>query len=253
MKDSRIKNGKGVVTIIVLILAFLLFGTINPAQVESAAKKGQAVVYGKTYGEWGAAWWQWTLELDVENEDHPLNTQGDVDCSLGQSGQVWFLAGVGGGLNGVTVTRTCTVPKNRALFFPLVNAVMSNPNDCGTSGTCYTVNEKREILDLLFDIGNPPIPCNLASTIDGTPTQHLYPIVRAQSEPFFVEVQNEVFDPDIPEGTIDDESVSDGYWIMIPPLSTGLHTIVIQGGLCIGGVPSILGVNVTYTLTVDSE
>jgi hypothetical protein len=256
MRDSRVKYGKGAVIVIVLILPFLLFGAINPAQVESATKKGQALVYGKTYGEWGAAWWQWALELDVAVSDHPFNmndSASNVDCSLGQSGQVWFLAGVGDSLSGVSVTRTCTVPKNRALFFPLVNAVEIDPDTCTSS--CRTVTEKREDLDFFLDIISLPLPdfypCNLASTVDGMPTQHLYPIVRAQSEPFFVEVQNEILDPLIPDGNADDESVSDGYWIMIPPLSAGPHTIVIQGGICSDST-QFFEVDVTYNITVDS-
>jgi hypothetical protein len=41
-------------------------------------------------------------------------------CAGGQSGKVWYLAGtVGSG----SVTRTCTVPTSRALFFPITGDV----------------------------------------------------------------------------------------------------------------------------------
>ena len=41
--------------------------------------------------------------------------------------------------------------------------------------------------------------------------------------------------------------VSDGYWIMLPPLSKGQHTIYFHGGISIWGFES----EVTYRLTVE--
>src|SRR5208337_1677970 len=48
-----------------------------------------SVAYGRTYSEWSAAWQQWALSIPVAN--HPLFDNGD--CSVGQSGPVWFLGG----------------------------------------------------------------------------------------------------------------------------------------------------------------
>jgi len=48
-----------------------------------------SVAYGRTYGDWMAAWDQWALSIPVAN--HPLFDNGD--CSVGQSGPVWFLGG----------------------------------------------------------------------------------------------------------------------------------------------------------------
>jgi len=74
-----------------------------------------SVVYGRTYGEWMAAWNQWSFSLPVSV--HPLFTDGD--CSIGQSGPVWFLGG-----NFVppsTRVRHCNIPYGKALFFPVVD------------------------------------------------------------------------------------------------------------------------------------
>ena len=48
-----------------------------------------SVAYGRTYADWMAAWNQWSYSLPVTT--HPLFTDGD--CSVGQSGPVWFLGG----------------------------------------------------------------------------------------------------------------------------------------------------------------
>jgi hypothetical protein len=50
----------------------------------------------------------------------PSSRRRGEQCAGGQSGKVWYLAGtVGSG----SVTRTCTVPTGRALFFPITGDV----------------------------------------------------------------------------------------------------------------------------------
>src|SRR5262249_5476515 len=75
--------------------------------------------HGGPYAVLGTNWWQWVFSLPVTdgqgNVTHPLLTSGIVDCSIGQSGQLWFLAGNFGG----STSRNCTVPRNTALFFPI--------------------------------------------------------------------------------------------------------------------------------------
>src|SRR5215831_19135202 len=68
----------------------------------------QSRPYGFTYGEWSARWWQWLFLLPLDNS--PLF--GTADCSVGQSGPVWFLGGSPSPRPG------CTVPAGKALFFP---------------------------------------------------------------------------------------------------------------------------------------
>ena len=53
------------------------------------------------------------------------------------------------------------------------------------------------------------------------------PWVRATSPPFRIEVGEN--DPFYQPGVVDDEVVSDGFWVMLPPLSRGLHTIAFGG------------------------
>jgi len=86
------------------------------------------VIAGRTYGEWTAAWWQWATSIPVAS--HPLFDKGD--CTVGQTGQVFFLGGkfcTSGdtSCNASSANRSCTVPRGKNLFFPIVNSENSPP------------------------------------------------------------------------------------------------------------------------------
>lgn len=247
------KSGKAIFLAAMLAIILLVPLGVQAKPLGGPGGSGEAKAYGTTFGEMSAAWWTWVGKLPTAN--HPLTTDGPVDCSLGQIGPIWFLAGVTSEDSGDSVERTCTVPNNRALFYPLINGFWIN-----LEGDDSTVEDKREELDFLFDILNPlsappPVyPCNLSSMLDGEPTQHLYPIVRIQSPPFHLLLNNNLFDPPYPIGSEDSEAVSDGYWVLIPPLAEGEHTIQIHGGLCDSSDGSeFFEVDVTYILTVVSD
>src|ERR1044071_3518430 len=82
----------------------------------------QARAYGLSYAEWGEQWWRWAYSFSVDQ--FPPLQSGELDCGLGQSGSVWFLAGTAG--QG-PVTRSCTIPTGKALFFPIVTIVNDYP------------------------------------------------------------------------------------------------------------------------------
>jgi hypothetical protein len=80
----------------------------------------QPKVYGKTYGEWAVDWAQWSQAGPVGK-----NAMTDTDgryCDQNQPKRdVWFLAGTLQGTGPATVNRACTIPKDRALFYPLLS------------------------------------------------------------------------------------------------------------------------------------
>lgn len=222
--------------LVLCLFALCLFTIVLPVRAEPIGSDA----YGRSYGEWSAAWWQWLRSIPAEPpEEHPLNAEGDVDCSLDQPpGPVWFLAGTGGG---DPVTRNCDVPKQKALFFPLVNAMFLN-----AEGENYTVEEKREALNDFIKLYS----CRLDSILDGTPTVFSLATVRTQSPPFLIETA----DPDIFEenAVVDPEAVADGFWVMVPPLSRGEHVLQFTGSFCDPetGEP-FFTVDVTYNLSVQ--
>lgn len=224
MKDIRSFRFLRLAVLMVVAGAFS-FAVPSPL---SAAKGAQ--INGKTYGEWSALWWQWQ-EANFPDSEFG---EGLVDCSLGQSGPVWFL----GGTNGGAAERECLEPlgKHKHLFIPLVNSSFFD--------TGATIEEKRETLDGLFSevpvgIFNS-VACDLQIDVDGTPAVFATPIVRTQSPPF------DYFG--------DPETIADGVWVMLDPLPSGGHEIVFSGGLCdIDTGDSIFRVDVTYMVTVKGK
>lgn len=175
--------------------------------------------------EWTAQWWQWVEPLN----NAPILDVGPSDCGLGQSGDIWFLAGTEGG---PPVERSCPVPADKMFVIPLFTAAWDNE---GTEN--LTVAEKRAVLDGLFSDTVPGVfnskICQLSATVDGVP----YSYARLAS-------------PTFPRRA-DPEAVADGYWFAVRP-EIGDHVVQFTGALCDfdTGAP-LLKVDVTYQLTVE--
>jgi hypothetical protein len=203
---------------------------------------------GASYARWGAAWWQWVFSLHANVPPNPLLTTGAVDCSFGQMGQVWFLTGAT--VPGPT-SRSCKVPTGTWLFFPVLNAWVDNTGFQGSGPTHYTTEELKAFAAFYSEAGE------LHANIDGDPVQNL-PEYRAAYAPFSYTVPAtdnmlEHFGGDVPgpdwpyvPPTFIFPAASDGYWLMLNPLSPGTHTINF------GGTAKNTGfqLNITYTITV---
>ncbi len=104
------------------VIAFLIAG-LSPAGAITARPKNDPPLflspstrpYGRSYSKWAAMWWQWALS--EPKATNPVIDPNGADCAEGQSGKVWFLAG-----SPTPVTRNCTVPAGKALFFPVINS-----------------------------------------------------------------------------------------------------------------------------------
>ena len=198
--------------------------------------------HGHTYGELNASWWQWFFSVRA-SKNPGLATNGAVDCRVGQSGDVWFLAGyfLGSG----TFTRSCTIPAGKALFIPLINSWADNI--CNTPP--FTVEHLRALAESLA------IPStNLHAIIDG----RSLPSQRAKSPVFSYNlpgtkdnVITAAFGVKIPGPCWPSlhvyPAVADGFYTMIPPLSAGSHSINFGG---VGPAPDKITLDVTYNLTV---
>jgi hypothetical protein len=170
-------------------------------------------------------WWQWIARL----ENGPISETGDVDCSTGQTGDTWFLAGTQGN---ASVVRNCAVPATKTFLAPVYVAAWDN-----AVGENLTVEEKFKVLE---DIYSDQVPgdlnselCGLESSIDGVAV----PTVHVLSPPFQLR--------------LDPEAVSDGYWFAFQVLA-GQHQIHFVGKLCDFGTRNVQSqVDVTYNLTVQ--
>lgn len=236
--------------VVFTLVAAALVVAGSPAQ---AGPQAVGKTAGRTYGEWSAAWWQWVFSIPAPN---PQLAQGELDCSVHQSGAVWFLAGSPTGAGGFE--RSCDIPRGKALFFPVLNAIFTNG-----PGEAFTVAEKRDQLGRLLDDTDPgPFAdfgfpgtraCDLTATLDGQPLTFFVPDARVQSPPFVTDTGDGA--SGFPAGIVDPEAISDGFWVMMPPLAPGEHALHFSGRYCefdsFDTHPLAGGVDITYHLTVD--
>lgn len=185
----------------------------------------------------GAAWWQWVSSIPVDV--NPLLDPNGKDCMVGQSGGVWYLAGVSG--TG-TVTRNCTVPGDTAFFVPVFNFVnIDTPNVCGQGPDHISVADLRAAIAPFVDGAT-----NLSLTVDNATVNNLR---RIKSGVFAITFpEDNIFDapcgpPGVPAGVYS-PAVDDGYYGQVNALSPGLHVLHIHAESAFG----IL--DVTYNLTV---
>jgi hypothetical protein len=209
--------------------------------------------YGKTYGNWGAAWWTWALAIPAA-QNPILDATGEF-CHIGQEGPVWFLAGTFGG----PATRSCTVPRGKALLVAILNQVLNAPEDVPYSQSIAThlgvdpsTLTAEEVMRLAVN-WNLDHASVLAVTVDGVDIKNVAQY-RDDSDPFAL-VLSDIFEPAYPAGPRE-LNVADGYYVMLRPLTPGTHTIHVQSGLefsIADGDPFDFefSMDVTYHLTVE--
>jgi hypothetical protein len=189
-------------------------------------------------------WWQWAMSIPT-SVNPLLDTTGD-NCMVGQRGSIWFLGGVNGG---GSAERTCSVPEGLPLFFPVTNIIFANsPNVCGQGPENFTVKFMRGVIKPLVDSFR-----NLSVTVDGRDVKKTL-LQRVQSDPFEVALpEDNLFvapcstqtPPGSPAG-IYSPAVDDGYYVALPPLKLGSHTIHFHADNADGTVAQ----DVVYHLTV---
>jgi hypothetical protein len=192
-----------------------------------------AIEFGNSYGEWSARWWQWLVSIPAAT--NPNLTSGAVDCTLGQSGQVWFLGGSFG--DTPSYTRSCTIEGGKDLLVtPLTTLFGQGVGDCTGPSDCDPT-QLRALAAV--DQDNPQL---LEVRVDKAQVKNLdqYRVTPPVFTVFFP--QNAVFS--LEPGT-HGPMVSDGYFVILKPFSPGPHTIHLKG-VSHGGFT----VEVTYDLTV---
>jgi hypothetical protein len=221
-------------------------GPSQPAQAQGNPNPQIAPVdswlHGKTYGQLNARWWQWFFSVPA-SKNPGLAMNGAVDCRVGQSGNVWFLAGHFQGSG--SFTRSCTVPAGKALFIPLINSWADNV--CTTPP--LTVNQLRASAAS----GVIP-PANLHASIDGKPlTNHEFhraisPVFSYTLPPSPDNVIDAAFGVSLPgpcwPSLTVTPAVADGFYIMLHPLTEGSHSINF------GGSGPGITLDMTYNLKV---
>lgn len=199
-----------------------------------------AIAQTKAYEQLSGEWWQWALSIPAA--DNPLVDATGGKCMVGQRGDNWFLAGTFGASS---ATRTCSIPEDTTLFFPVINIVeFDSPNVCGQDSTPLPSSFYR---GLAADFINGA--ANLSVHVDGKSIKQLH---RVRSEVFAVAFPDDnLFVAGcaslggFPAG-IYSPAVDDGYYVRLNPLGAGNHTLQIHAENPSAGFV----LDVTYNLTI---
>jgi hypothetical protein len=152
----------------------------------------------------------WQRGMSPPLAGNPFNDDPAFDVTAGQTGSVWFLASP---LD--TNARACKIADGKTLFVGLLNAEDSELEDPGS-----TAAEQRASAQFQADhIGN------ITFSVDGTALTNIGDY-RVQSPQFsFTAPTPWIFGS--AGGT--NTSVGDGYFVMVPPLPPGAHTLHSTG------------------------
>jgi len=206
---------RGIVSIL-SAAAILIAATVSPAVAGGRDDRKVKIFpphshpYGKSYAEWNAAFWQWSLALPVEG--HPFLDTPEFDFSAGQSGKVWFVGAPDG-----PITRQVTLPEGKALFLTIRDVETSTLEEPPFFGA--TEEEQRAnsewFADRIVDV---------FCIIDGVPVRNLQAYRFSSPQFEFTAPTPWIFGATGGTGT----AVGDGYFLMIE-LPRGKHTIHFGG------------------------
>ena len=197
-----------------LILAMVLSLVAMPvvAQTESPPAGSAATVVppteeplGVSYAEWGAGFWEWLINAP------PIEDPEAGDCQAAQEGQVFNIPHVP---PGVTATTDCAVGAEQWILASAGGTIWDNSDGSG--------NTPEDLLALVeADI---PIFSDPAISIDGEEVADIesYWVINPG---FTIEyAEDNLFG--LPAGSWD--AAMGGWFVMIPPLEPGPHTIVVR-------------------------
>lgn len=193
---------------------------LNPRLVPPVAK-----IRGKTYAEWGASWWRWAYSIPLDQNPN-FESSGAFDA-VGQAGPVWFVP-ITAAFGGVK-ERHVNVPLGKFIFVPLLVGALSYPCAAdpnfqpapGQSVEEFLASMLTPIVDALTDLTRNGL---MTAEVDGVPVQNLADH-RAKSGLFLLTADPSLaaWDPCVTGGA--QPTLSDGFWLMLRPLSPGVHTV----------------------------
>ena len=189
-----------------IVLAALLAACSLPALAGDAGPRIKplgvdATVEGTSFADLTAQWWRWAFDLPVEPW---LERDGD-HCDQGQSGPVWFLAGTDGRFE---PRRECSMPEGKHVLLPVINMIY------------YGANEMADCAQLKQSVRqNNDRLSSAVVLIDGVPVPDVERFRVATASCFRWDEGKPI------SGT--NMAASDGFWLLLPPLPAGRHTITV--------------------------
>jgi hypothetical protein len=239
-----------VLAVAVLAVPSVMAQSLEPQNPGPKVIDRDSVAYGRTYSDWSAAWEQWADSIPVA--EHPLFDNGD--CSVAQSGPVWFLGGKfcanGANCSFTGVVRSCNVPSGKALYIAVFNGEDSALEESVVEHPGDETFQQIATMRSFEDVGMSPSKVFLS--VDGAPIPHLKERFRVQSTAFgFTFPTDNLFksiygNPNFLPGTYF-PAVDDGWYVMLSPMNAGPHVLHFKG------VSGNFVLDVTYNLNVAKK
>lgn len=213
----------GLIVAVVMTLSLVAPGSAAAAGGGGSGSAGLAA--NPAFGPLSAKYWQWLLSIPAASNPAAVPAKDPAKaCAPRQSGPVVFLAG---SFEPDPVRRTCTVPRGKPLFFPLINIVLVSTEPPQTAPelwrelhvakawTVDTVSLKVGRVDILKDSRPSALYRGCAGPERGcAPGSFAFTLPK---EPVFLAA-----------GTYR-PAIADGYYALLPPLPRGTTTITFGG------------------------
>lgn len=193
-------------------------------------------------------WWRWALALP--HTTGPIRDQTGAACGLGQYGPIWLLAGTDGG----HAVRDCTIPRDKFLFFPLINHIVNPPNELFTDPSVE--EEYLAFVDEYFPYRRASA-CELHLRLDGVSLlssleQADADLWTEELDPFkvYMNADNYASEFGFEEGLYF-HATEGGHFALMFPLTPGPHTLEFGGTDCLEDGTPEFEVSVLFNLTVQ--
>jgi hypothetical protein len=199
-----------------------------------------ALPYGQTMIHWSQHWWQWAYSIPATA--NPLIDGVGQDCVNGQQGTVWYLAVLVQGSG----TRSCTIPRHRALVINLSGVL----NDYPCPDPTFKPAPGQTLYQFLIQGAAPIVNAafGITLTVDGRSLANPMSYRFTSPQLFYI-----TGDPSL-QATLDpciigtpQPAISDGYFVVLKPLAPGNHVVTFAAK-----DPSH-STSVTWNLTVKNQ
>lgn len=189
----------------IYMLVLLFNFNITSANDEVIVERN-GIVDGKPISDYVNHWWQWAVSMS--SSQSPVRDNSGQFCHINQKGSVWFLSG---GYGSSKISRKCSIPKDKYIFFPVINMLYYPPEHSKPS--CESVKKSASVNNQFLN--------SFKVEIDGN--KYVNPVFyRYGSVDCFdlMKLKTNIFNMArvFPAAT-------DGYWVMLNPLSVGKHKI----------------------------
>lgn len=231
------QNKLAIISSFGIILTVTILGSVSPfsvyAQVNTYPPDSKP--FGKSYGEWSAEWWKWLNGIPADRNPGVDTTGAFCSENQNMSSPVWYLAGTWGSKE----VRNCDIPSGKSILISPIE-VLCTPAEIPSLKTEEDMRKcaKEDQNKVHF----------VKVTIDGKDLPDVTKY-RFQSPLFNITLpENNVMG--IPQGVI--TGVSEGYFVMLKPLTEGNHIIKSAGSLTDATVQGTqnFASDVTYNIVV---